>query len=471
MDAAPILASVVSLVVVTGYVSLAWLLGRTAPYPDDPSVLLGEPPPEMTAATAVILEKRPTGDAFMAALLDLASRDEIRFHDEGPADGHPAVGIEIRGGDTSDARIILNRRRPIGEAEAFLLTQLKEASLLANRAGDPAVALSSALQGLLQLSAFATSPDTLADSPTERSRREHGLLAEQGSDPAEPVGRLENRLGHPLSPAAHNEFLAIGALTQALSRPGLQAGTESPPAVPQPADPAAGSAPGVEAAISGVTGLKAAPNYIAASAAVHLGAPLFFRTVAETYARRHGWIGGFSFVSRWRWRATAVLELVIAVLVYAAGGGSLGGVSGGLAIGVATGGLITYLVAPLMTRSTVAGALIIAQLAAYRRTLEATLRGAPSLSEVGSGSGLRWLETPDQTIVWAFALGLRHDLEALLGRVGQTTPRDTTSMANRLFWYRPPDAGPGQTPDARSMFAGIEAIGSEPRSMTEIGRA
>ncbi len=57
-----------------------------------------------------------------------------------------------------------------------------------------------------------------------------------------------------------------------------------------------------------------------------------------------------------------------------------------------------------------------AQLAAYRRTLKATFETSATLDDAVTATGLKWLETPDQALVWGVALGLRPDIEALLRR-------------------------------------------------------
>jgi len=127
-----VLATMVAFVLVAGYAAAAWLRrGREPAFVDDRSVLMAAPPPEMTPATATIVDRGPTHLAFMAALLDLASRDEIAFEDERRGDGPARVGIAIHGGETADARDLLNRRRPAGAGETWLLAQLKMLALAA----------------------------------------------------------------------------------------------------------------------------------------------------------------------------------------------------------------------------------------------------------------------------------------------------------------------------------------------------
>jgi hypothetical protein len=112
-----VVVGVVAFVIVAGYAALAWFRhGRDPSYPDDASILPPAPPPGMTAATATVVAGGGTHVAFMAALLDLASRDEIAFvrRTAGPR------GHRVRGGETTDPRVLLNRRNPIGEAETWL---------------------------------------------------------------------------------------------------------------------------------------------------------------------------------------------------------------------------------------------------------------------------------------------------------------------------------------------------------------
>ena len=101
---------------------------RVATSIDDASILLAAPPEGMTPAVAALVDGAPTRLAFMAALLDLASRGEIGFAAESVTQGIADVGVPIGGGDATDARVEQNRRQPAGEAEAWLLGQLELAA-------------------------------------------------------------------------------------------------------------------------------------------------------------------------------------------------------------------------------------------------------------------------------------------------------------------------------------------------------
>ncbi len=149
-----IVGGLVAFAVVVGWVLVRWrATGRDPSYLDDPSILLPAPPEGMTAATATIVDGGPATTAFMAALFDLASRDEIAFLDETPdARGAHRVGIEIHGTHTDAPRIQLNRRRPVGEGEAWLLANLKTYAAIdvADDSGD-----ARAMEAVVAMSEFS----------------------------------------------------------------------------------------------------------------------------------------------------------------------------------------------------------------------------------------------------------------------------------------------------------------------------
>ena len=72
--------------------------------------------------------------------------------------------------------------------------------------------------------------------------------------------------------------------------------------------------------------------------------------------------------------------------------------------------------AGIMPAGTRAGAMQKAWLMAYRGTLSKTMEQARSMDQVVREAGLSWLETPDQAVVWASALGLSKLVEDVLER-------------------------------------------------------
>jgi hypothetical protein len=434
-----IIGGLVAFAVVVGWALVRWRAsGRDPTYLDDPSILLPAPPEGMTAATATVVDAGPAATAFMAALFDLASRDEIAFRDETPdARGTHHVGIELRGGHTDDDRVLLNRRRPVGEGEAWLLANLKSYAVMRTGAtgGDPrevaAIAAMSSFSGFLA--------NALAAGGSEAGA---GAAPAAPSDPLNPAAPADlqtaviaalERSGRPvpesMRTSAARTAPMMGLLHEALSDPA--AVEADPQAFAKRIEAVTGHTPTPEEMESGLAWLRehtagtrqtgttaagaTAPTYISADRASMFHAPIGFATFVESYARRKGWIKGFSFIARWKWEGLAVAEVVVGLLV--AGVDSTGlGLLYGVGLGIAAGGVVTWFVARYMASRTREGAVMKAQLAAYRRTLKATFDSSPTLDDVVTASKMTWLETPDQALVWGVALGLRPEIEAILAR-------------------------------------------------------
>ena len=119
-------------------------------------------------------------------------------------------------------------------------------------------------------------------------------------------------------------------------------------------------------------------------------------------------------VSRWAGRGVILMVIGITALIAAAnlpsGGLSL------LAAALVAAGVAIMFIARFMPARTMAGAMIYAMLAAYRRTLQKTMAQARSMQEVVDQAQLEWLETPDQAVVWGVALGLHGEVEDVLAR-------------------------------------------------------
>jgi hypothetical protein len=141
-------------------------------------------------------------------------------------------------------------------------------------------------------------------------------------------------------------------------------------------------------------------------------------------------------------------------------------------------GVATLLIAGAMPARTMAGAMQKAWLLAYRRTLSKTMDQARSMDQVVREAGLDWLQTPDQAVVWATALGLSGQVEDVLSRtIDDSRERGLTSGYLPL-WYRGGDGGSlasGATgggagssqlghPEHRRMMAAMGTIGNAPSS-------
>ena len=485
-----IVGGAVAFILVAGWSALRWLMrGRDPTYLDDASILLPAPPEGMTAATATVIDGGPPGQAFMAGLLDLASRDEIRFRSE-TLDGRMAVGIEIHGTPTDDARIRLNRRRPVGEGEAWLLAMLKgyaiegQTGLTDMERGLEAMQSMGGLAGFAAMGLGVTAPDSAAS-------RVDGMSA-PAADPQAAILAAFARSGRPV-PEHLRESLAgqhtmMSLMAEAVGDPAaisadpaafaarVQATTGHLMTEKDIAEMQAWAATrqaAITAASAAASAVPSTPAVLTISAARALSfhTPFGFGTFLENYARRKGWIQGLSFIGRWKWRSLAVFEIVLGTAVAAIGQAG-GGLIYGVGLGAALGGLATWFIAAFMAARTREGAVMKAQLAAYRRTLKATFGTAATFDDAVGAAGLQWLETPDQALVWGVALGLRTDIEQLLDRTTHGIAAGTLSRDAFLpSWAGPvaPASTSGVTAaaapgDYAAVFAGIERIGSHQAS-------
>jgi hypothetical protein len=513
---AALIAGVVAFLVVAGWAVVRWrAVGRDPRYTDDDSVLLAAPPPGMTAATATVIDGRPSQLALTAGLLDLASRDEIGFRDEDPGahKAHP-IGVEIRGGTSDDPRIRLNRRNPVGDGEAWLLTMLRETIVMESShggsmddrpdmqmdamtamvgffgfEGHEAMAgatdgpggafvggmtggipdLETMLAGMEARSGKPMSDKTRASlsrmAPMLEALRDPDAVA---ADPDAFIDRMAASTGKQPTDAERAEMKAyIARMVAARQRqmgggaPGPLASPVVDPAtaatiatapMPVAASPTAAAAvdPGATMPVAASPTVAAAPPaalpYLAAAQAATFHPPLGFGTFLETYAKRHGWIASMSITRRLPWRALGFLEVVVGIVI-AGVSGSAPSIGLGVGLGIAAGGVATWLIAPSMASKTMEGAMMKAQLAAYRRTLQATFTSAGVIDDSLKAAGMSWLETPDQVLVWGVALGLRDEIADLLRRSAATA----ASAGN---------VGPAAVVTELGVFEGIERIGT-----------
>lgn len=183
--------------------------------------------------------------------------------------------------------------------------------------------------------------------------------------------------------------------------------------------------------------------------------------------------------SRWSGRGWLAVGLGIAVGVFAWNLPS----AGLLILGVAlvAGGLVTLFIARYMPARTMAGAMIYAMLAAYRRTLQKTMEQARSMQQVVAEAKLDWLETPDQAVVWGTALGLQTDIEQVLQRSAEDASAGVMTYNPWIpLWYGsaasygsgsggPSGIAPGlfsssALPDFGGMMSALGSIGNSPSS-------
>ena len=154
---------------------------------------------------------------------------------------------------------------------------------------------------------------------------------------------------------------------------------------------------------------------------------------------------------------------------------------GGAAV---VGGIAMMVIAGVMPAVTMSGAMVRAQLAAYRRTLQKTMEQSRSMDQVVADAGLDWLDTPDQAVVWGTALGLEREIEAVLERSLEDVKDGRTASTGTYFpaWY---SGSGGQgfaggsggggifsssgVPNIGGMMAALGTIGNSPASSGSSG--
>lgn len=197
----------------------------------------------------------------------------------------------------------------------------------------------------------------------------------------------------------------------------------------------------------------------------------------ERHVAQHGWFREppQKAVRRWSKRGWLAIFGGIGVAVLGGNLPSDGLVLLGVALGAA--GVVMNVLARVMPARTMAGAMVYAMLAAYRRTLQKTMAQARSMQQVVDEARLDWLETPDQAIVWGVALGLHEEVESVLERSVQDLRSDPAGTAYVPSWYGSTASSPGRAgsvgyapglfsssavPNFGGMMATLGAIGNAP---------
>jgi uncharacterized membrane protein YgcG len=226
-------------------------------------------------------------------------------------------------------------------------------------------------------------------------------------------------------------------------------------------------------------GLRGGPGNLSAEQLTELAPDIArFREQLEDHVVAAGWFREAPGDARDRWSLRAGVVLVVGVVgmfvatrLPSSGLLLLGGALVAAAIAI-------FVIARVMPQRTMSGAMVHAWLAAYRRTLERTLAGARSMDEVVTSHALPWVETPDQAVVWGFALGLHHEVEDVLER-----SVELASEADRVggrapwvpAWYVPLSGGGGSTHGGSSggMFSSsaIPNFGAMTAAIATIGVA
>ncbi|MGZ8501269.1 MAG: DUF2207 family protein, partial [Candidatus Limnocylindrales bacterium] len=204
-----------------------------------------------------------------------------------------------------------------------------------------------------------------------------------------------------------------------------------------------------------------------------------FNDKLEAFAVQRGWFTKAPGKVSGRWTGWGVLEIIAGSIALFVGFQIPFSGLVVLGVGLVAAGIVSLVLARAMPARTMAGATIRAMLAAYRRTLEKTMTQARSMDQVVDEAKIDWLETPDQAMVWAVALGLQHQAETVLER-SAVDLRQGKTTATPWFpvWYGTSQSfaaggigGAGGSvfsasavPDFGGMFGALGAVGNSPSS-------
>ncbi len=210
-----------------------------------------------------------------------------------------------------------------------------------------------------------------------------------------------------------------------------------------------------------------------------------FDSRLEKHLVAQGWFREAPSTVTGRWSCSGILLLVggIAAIILAAGLPSSGILLVGIALIIAAVSL--FVVAAAMPARTRDGAVIVAMLEAYRRTLEKTMAMSRSMGQVVEASAIPLIENPDDAVVWGVALGLQDEVEGVLARSAEdlSTGRSTTPYLP--LWYSaggltgggdsatggwaPGMMSSSPIPNFGGMMAALGTIGNSPASSSSGG--
>ncbi len=222
-------------------------------------------------------------------------------------------------------------------------------------------------------------------------------------------------------------------------------------------------------------------GYIEPSKLLEFGSSVSeFDSALESHVVRKRWFGEKPSSAVTRWVVRSILAIagggVLVVLGFTIPMSGLTLVGGGLIIA----GVFVLILSRAMPAVTMSGAMIRAMLAAYRRTLRKTMEQSRSMDQVVADSGLEWLDTPDQAVVWGTALGLQSEIERVLERSLEDIKDGRTAVGTTYLpvWYHTSDGGSfsnaaaggggifssSGVPDIGGMLSTLGSIGNSPSS-------
>jgi uncharacterized membrane protein YgcG len=181
---------------------------------------------------------------------------------------------------------------------------------------------------------------------------------------------------------------------------------------------------------SAVSSHAGSDGFVPTSSSLASGASKF-KSGLEKLAVAKGWLTARPSRVVGTWIAVAVVEGILAfpLFYWTFSLDASGGFLGGSALIVAA--VLTFIIAFWMPCRTKLGAMLVAMLAAYKRTLQYTMAQSSSMDEVVGRRALPWVTTPDAAMAWGVAFGLNADIEAVLSR----TVSASQSAGRQMGWY------------------------------------
>jgi uncharacterized membrane protein YgcG len=179
-----------------------------------------------------------------------------------------------------------------------------------------------------------------------------------------------------------------------------------------------------------------------------------FEDRLEAHVASNGWFREAPGKSTERWTRRGAVVLIAGVVGIVVG---LRLPSNGLLLlggALLAAGIVVLLLARVMPQRTMSGASAYAWLAAYRRTLQKTLEQARTMDEVVASHAVPWLETPDQAVVWGYALGLHDEVETVLERSVAVARYEARSVYLPA-WYASAAASTGTSSGASAGPSGV----------------
>jgi uncharacterized membrane protein YgcG len=171
-----------------------------------------------------------------------------------------------------------------------------------------------------------------------------------------------------------------------------------------------------------------------------------FNSNLEKHLVKEGWYREPPTRTSGRWAALGVVAFVLAfgAIILGANLPSSGIVLIGVSLIISA--IWLFVISGVMPARTQAGAVIVAMLEAYRRTLEKTMAQARSMGQVVDESAIPLIEDPDDAVVWGTALGLQDEVEKVLQRSAEDFSTGRASSAYFPLWY---SSGTGSWGEAR----------------------